>query len=272
MTFPQKHEDQPIAPALSRGSRQGDSYATPHGPDPEDVETTIANLELDRSGLDARHDASMDRSQGTSGLDTSAPSNPTLLELPGRRDATKTNITESVGPETKSFREESPLNPITRPANQPGTPEPSILASPVSSVSYRGKATAPPSTMRRSPTTSARSEKRIQPVSGSCLTPTLWGAWCPAGGLDSVMVFCNAVAASVTSLTGMPYGNCIIEPLTPPPSPPESSACSSIGDGLADDARPHSLSPVAATTREYRQAEALWKWRSWARYEKFLKD
>ena len=65
MTFPQKHEDQPVAPALSRGSRQEESHATPLVSDPEDVETAIANLELDRAGLDARHDSSVDRFQGT---------------------------------------------------------------------------------------------------------------------------------------------------------------------------------------------------------------
>ena len=139
MSFSQKHEDQPVAPALSRGSRQEDSYATPLATDPEDVETAIAHLELGRSDLDVRHDVSMDRSQGTIGLGTSAPGNPTLLELPGLQDATKTDITESVDPETKSFREKQPLNPVTRPENRPdlGTPEPSSLAAPVSSTASR---------------------------------------------------------------------------------------------------------------------------------------
>ena len=139
MSFSQKHEDQPVAPALSRGSRQEDSYATPLATDPEDVETAIAHLETGRSGLDVRHDASMDRSQGTIGLGTSAPGNPTLLELPGLQDATKTDITESVDPETKSFREKQPLNPVTRPENRPdlGIPEPSSLAAPVSSTASR---------------------------------------------------------------------------------------------------------------------------------------
>jgi len=237
MTLPQKHEDRPVAPALSRGSRQAESHATPHGPDLEDMETATANLEIDRPGLDMRHDPFMGRSQGTIGLGTSAPSNPTSLELPGLQDATKTDITESVDPKTK------------------------------------GEATVRPSKMQRSPTTSASSE-RIQPATGPCLTPTLWEAWCPVGGLDSVSVLFTAVAASVTNLTGMPYGNCIIEPLTPPPSPPESSACSSIGDGLADDAQPHRLAAAAysSTIRQNRQAGALREWQSWARREKFLKE
>ena len=108
-------------------------------PPTQDVETAIAHLELGRSDLDVRHDASMDRSQGTIGLGTSAPGNPTLLELPGLQDATKTDITESVDPETKSFREKQPLNPVTRPENRPdlGIPEPSSLAAPVSSPASR---------------------------------------------------------------------------------------------------------------------------------------
>ena len=108
MTLPQKHEDQPVAPALSRGSRQEDSYATPLATDPEDVETAIANLELDRAALDERRDASFDRYQGAIGLGTPAMSNPTPLGPPGRRDATRTNITESVDPETKFLREIAP--------------------------------------------------------------------------------------------------------------------------------------------------------------------
>ena len=140
MTFPQKHEDQPVAPALSRGSRQEESHATPLVSDPEDVETAIANLELDRAGLDARHDSSVDRFQGIIDLGTPAPSNPTPLGPPGLRDATKPNITESVDPERKFLREERPLDPITRPAIRPdrpdlGIPEPSSLAAPVSSAS-----------------------------------------------------------------------------------------------------------------------------------------
>ena len=151
MTLPQKHEDQPVAPALSRGSRQEDSYATPLATDPEDVDTAFANLELGRSDLDVRHDASMDRSQGTIGLGTSAPGNPTLLELPGLQDATKTDITESVDPETKSFREKRPLNPVTRPENRPdlGIPEPSSLAAPVSSnASQSGDSFEPSDTLK----------------------------------------------------------------------------------------------------------------------------
>ena len=151
MTFPQKHEDRPVAPALSRDSRQEDSYATPLVTDPEDVETAIANLELDRSGLDVRHDASMDRSQGTIGLGTSAPSNPTPLELPGLQDATRTNIIESMESKTKSFRQEQPLDPTMRPENRPdlGIPDPGILASPAPSTSTEsGESLEPSGTLK----------------------------------------------------------------------------------------------------------------------------
>ena len=119
MTFPQKHEDQPVAPGLSRAPRQEESHARPPVPDSEDVETAIANLELGRSDLDVRHDSSVDRSQGTIDLGTSTPSKPTPLGPPGLQDATKTNITGYVEPETKFLREERPLNPVTRPANRP---------------------------------------------------------------------------------------------------------------------------------------------------------
>ena len=115
MTLPQKHEDQPVAPALSRGSRQEESHATSLVSDPEDVETAIANLDIDRAALDERHDPPADRSQGAIDLGTPALSNPTPLGPPELRDATKTNITESVDPETKFLRGERPLDPITRP-------------------------------------------------------------------------------------------------------------------------------------------------------------
>ena len=108
MTFPQKHEDQPVAPGLSRAPRQEESHARPPVPDSEDVETAIANLELDRAALDERRDASSPRYQGAIGLGTPALSNPTPLGPPGRRDATRTNITESVDPETKFLREIAP--------------------------------------------------------------------------------------------------------------------------------------------------------------------
>ena len=108
MTFPQKHEDQPAAPALTRGSGQEESNATSLVPDPEDVEIAIANLELDRAALDERRDASFHRYQGAIDLGTPALSNPTPLGPPELRDATKTNITESVDPETKFLREIAP--------------------------------------------------------------------------------------------------------------------------------------------------------------------
>ena len=90
MTFPQKHEDQPVAPGLSRASRQEESHARSLVSDSEDVETAIANLELDRAALDERRDASSPRYQGTIGLGIPAMNNPTPLAPPELRDATKT--------------------------------------------------------------------------------------------------------------------------------------------------------------------------------------
>ena len=142
MNFSQKHEDQPVAPALSRGSRQEESYATPLAGDLEDVETAIAGLELGRSDRDVRHDASMDRSQGTTGLGISALSNPTPLGPPGLQESTKTDITGYVEPETKFLREERPLGPISRLADRPenlGLPEPSSLAAPISSTASQSE-------------------------------------------------------------------------------------------------------------------------------------
>ena len=142
MTFPQKHEDQPAAPALTRGSRQEESNATSLVPDPEDVETAIANLDIGRADLDERHDASSPRYQGAIDLGTPAMDNPTPLGRNPSRDATRTNITESVDPETKFLREARPQNPTTRPVIRPdrldlglGAPEPSSLAAPVSYAS-----------------------------------------------------------------------------------------------------------------------------------------
>ena len=48
MTFPQKHEDRPVAPGLFRAPRQEESHARSLVSDPEDVKTAIASLELDR--------------------------------------------------------------------------------------------------------------------------------------------------------------------------------------------------------------------------------
>ena len=90
MNFSQKHEDQPVAPALSRGPRQEESYATPLACDPEDAETAIANLERDRAALDERRDATSSRYQGAIALGTPAMNNPTPLGPPELRDATKT--------------------------------------------------------------------------------------------------------------------------------------------------------------------------------------
>ena len=90
MTFPQKHEDQPVAPALSRASRQEESHARSLVSDPEDVKTAIASLELDRDALDERRVASPPRYHGAIGLGTPAMNNPTPLAPPELRDATKT--------------------------------------------------------------------------------------------------------------------------------------------------------------------------------------
>ena len=155
MTFPQKHEDQPAAPALTRGSRQEESNATSLVPDPEDVEIAIANLELDRAALDERRDASSPRYQGATDLGTPAMDNPTPLGRNPSRDATRTNITESVDPETKFLREARPQEPTTRPAIRPvrldsGTPLPSSPAAPASIASSEsGDSHEPSDTLRQ---------------------------------------------------------------------------------------------------------------------------
>ena len=155
MTFPQKHEDQPVAPALSRGPRQEESNATSLVPDPEDVETAIANLDIGRADLEERHDAPSPRYQGAIDLGTPAMDNPTPLGRNPSRDATRTNITESVDPETKFLREARPQEPTTRPAFRPvrldsGTPLPSIPAAPASIASSEsGDSHEPSDTLRQ---------------------------------------------------------------------------------------------------------------------------
>ena len=155
MTFPQKHEDQPAAPAWTRGSRQEESNATSLVPDPEDVETAIANLDIGRADLDERHDASSPRYQGATDRGTPAMDNPTPLGRNPSRDATRTNITESVDPETKFLREARPQEPTTRPAIRPvrldsGTPLPSSPAAPASIASSEsGDSHEPSDTLRQ---------------------------------------------------------------------------------------------------------------------------
>ena len=140
MNFSQKHEDQPVAPALSRGSRQAESHARSLVPDSEDAETTIANLELDRAALDERRDASSPRYQGTIGLGIPAMNNPTPLGPPELRGATMSDVAPYSDPETQFLREARPLGPITRPAIRPDRPDsgfslPSSPAPPVSLAS-----------------------------------------------------------------------------------------------------------------------------------------
>ena len=203
MAFPQKHEDQPVAPALSRASRQEESHARPLVSDSEDVETAIANLELDRVALDERRDASSPRYQGAIALGTPAMNNPTPLAPPELRDATKT-IT------------------VARALSDGATVQPAAMTRSCSASS---------------PTAPAADGlllggwHGLLPHRPSLAPPAWWETCCPEGMLDLAQHF-TAAMAGITSLTSSTCVGVSNEPrvgqqeplassyLSPPPSPP----------------------------------------------------
>ena len=110
-----------------------------------------------------------------------------------------------------------------------------------------------PTTMRRSPSTTTSNEPvhhegGIHSASGTRLAPTMWEACCPAELLDSVVVYCAALATGGGLSRGIPgvgsvgcsneragvYPAAFSYP-SPPPSPPGSSASSDDGHGTRDE-------------------------------------
>lgn len=225
----------------------------------------LTNERLDRLQREKRqtetsvqcNDSTSKMSSSKLPLSPSSASEPRPKKLRQTSDASASSSTQPLEP--------SSMPPASPPTSPPASPTPTPPCSPPSPGVYRRSSrdvddliAIRPAAMRRAPSTSTSNGNYLkgeENVSGACLTPTLWGACCPAELLDPVMMCFTTITASVASYMGMPYGSSVrisneraadlssaaFSYLTPPPSPPESSVSSSDGDGLADDVRPHSL-------------------------------